>query len=86
MEISTDTGGGKPRGNSSAAETSRVQGMQGGSPSENLSIYLTSSLSVKDKDLPSKTNLDESKVGYYGCLFQDYHATRNLQRSLPYWS
>ena len=30
--------GGKPRGNSSAAETSRVQGMQGGSPSEKASI------------------------------------------------
>ena len=29
----SNTGGGKPKGNSSAAETSRVQGMQGGSPS-----------------------------------------------------
>ena len=29
----SNTGGGKPKGNSSAAGTSRVQGMQGGSPS-----------------------------------------------------
>ena len=29
----SNTGGGKPKGNSSAAETSRVQGMQGGSQS-----------------------------------------------------
>ena len=43
--------------------------------------------SVKDKDLSSNTkstiSLDESKVGYYRCLFQGYHGTRNLQRSLP---
>ena len=37
--------GGKPRGNSSAAETSRVQGMQGGSPSEKA---FTSSVKIKD--------------------------------------
>jgi hypothetical protein len=30
----SNAGGGKPEGNSSAAETSCVQGMQGGSPSE----------------------------------------------------
>ena len=38
IKISRDTRGGKPRGNSSAAETSRVQGMQGGSPSEKVFI------------------------------------------------
>ena len=34
----SNTGGGKPKGNSSAAKTSRVQGMQGGSPSEKVFI------------------------------------------------
>ena len=38
VKISRDTRGGKPRGNSSTAETSRVQGMQGGSPSEKVFI------------------------------------------------
>ena len=34
QNLKSSTNGGKPRGNSPAAETSRVQGMRGGSPSE----------------------------------------------------
>jgi hypothetical protein len=53
---------------------------------------LSTNSSVKEKDLPSKRKskisllLDKSEVGYYGCLFQGYHETRNLQGSLPSWS
>jgi hypothetical protein len=51
---------------------------------------LLTNSSVKEKDLSSNTkskiSLGESEVGYYGCLFQGYHGTRNLQGSLPSWS
>ena len=53
QNLKGSTKGGKPRGNSPAAETSRVQGMRGGSPSEKA---LKSSVKIKDFN-PDKEKL-----------------------------
>ena len=54
QNLKGSTKGGKPRGNSSAAETSRVQGMQGGSPSEKA---FTSSVKIKDFNPDSESKI-----------------------------